>query len=535
MFFCVYLFMSTFLQNDVKGNIMQTKSKFLFVFTALTMLCLTSCNFGSPKDQLLEDIKNAPVETDETILDHVIVRNADTGVYGNIYLPEEVNGATITWWSSDRNTIYPKEGDVAPGEVTRSTSDKVVELKAKIEKDGQITKYEQDVLVKGLPYVPEDEDYEAYLFAHFVGEGYGKTENGQRVATGEQMFFALADVGEGLKFKDMNGSTMNNLKPVLSSTVGERGVRDPFLLRSPEGDSFYLIATDLSVFTRGGWGSNNGAQKFTITGSRAITLWESHDLVNWTEGRLIEVAHPMAGMAWAPEMIYSEETGEYVIFFSSTILNEARNAIIERDCIYYTTTRDFVHFTETKKFLKNQPYPNGGEDPQKASDSPQAINNNERKIIDAAVMKIGDYYYSAAKDGDNHEQNGGILVQRTTDLFDIDSWEKVFDLDELGFQVQGRTANNTCLEGPEWFYLNKADRQDPDVPEIGLMADFYANPTVGYIPFSTTDIEDTTNANGSWRQPTYSWDAQIKRHGTILRVTVEEAERLKEAYPITAK
>ena len=101
--------MQAFLQNDVKGNIMQTKSKFLFVFTALTMLCLTSCNFGSPKDQLLEDIKNAPVETDETILDHVIVRNADTGVYGNIYLPEEVNGATITWWSSDRNTIYQKK------------------------------------------------------------------------------------------------------------------------------------------------------------------------------------------------------------------------------------------------------------------------------------------------------------------------------------------------------------------------------------------------------------------------------------------
>ena len=69
-------------------------------------------------------------------------------------------------------------------------------------------------------------------------------------------------------------------------------------------------------------------------------------------------------------------------------------------------------------------------------DSPQAINNNERKIIDAAVMKIGDYYYSAAKDGDNHEENGGILVQRTTDLFDIDSGKRCSNLDELGFQVQ---------------------------------------------------------------------------------------------------
>ncbi len=333
----------------------------------------------------------------------------------------------------------------------------------------------------------------------------------------------------------MNGSTMNNLKPVLSSTVGERGVRDPYICRSPEGDTFYLIATDLSVYTRGGWGNNNGSQKFTITGSHSITLWESHDLVNWTEGRLINVAREDAGMAWAPEMIYSEETGEYLIFFSSTILTDTKDAIKERDCIYYTTTRDFVHFGETKKFLKNQPYPAGQEDPQKGSDSPVAINNNERKIIDASVMKIGDYYYCAAKDGDNHENNGGILIQRTQDLFDIDSWEKVMNLADAGYQAEGRNADNKCLEGPEWFHLNQADRKDEDVDEIGLMADFYANTSIGYIPWTTTDIEDKTNANQSWRKiekgTGFSWDSQTKRHGSILRITEAEAEALKTAFP----
>ena len=254
--------------------------------------------------------------------------------------------------------------------------------------------------------------------------------------------------------------------------------------------------------------------------------------MNWTDARLIEVAAPNAGMAWAPEMIYSEETGEYVIFFSSTIIED--QAIHERDCIYYTTTRDFVHFGETKKFIKNQPYPDGKEDPQKAQDSPKAINNNERKIIDASVMKIGDLYYSACKDGDNHE-DGGILIQKTQDLFDIDSWEKVMDLDDLGLNVDGnRVANNKCLEGPEWFYLNQTDRKDPNTPEIGLMADLYADTSKGYIPFSTTDVEDPTT--NSWRLLTrntdFSWDNQTKRHGTILRITAEEAERLKEAYPI---
>ena len=419
----------------------------------------------------------------------------------------------------------------------RQRDDKEVTLIAKIGNGESATKYEQKVTVKAAPYDIYDEDYEAYLFCHFVGEGHGYEENGVKVATGEQMFFALADVGEGFKFKDMNGSTMGNLKPVLKSTVGEKGVRDPFICRSPEGDTFYLIATDLSVYNRGSWNNNNGASKFTITGSHSITLWESHDLVNWTDARLIEVAREDAGMAWAPEMIYNDETGEYVIFFSSTILNEERNSILERDCIYYTTTRDFVHFGETKKFLKNQPYPNGQEDPRKGQDSPNATNNNERKIIDASVMKIDDYYYCAAKDGDNHEENGGILIQRTKNLLDIDSWEKVMNLADAGFKAENnRNADNTCLEGPEWFHFNQADRANPDVDEIGLMADFYANTSVGYIPWKTTDIEDTNNSSGSWSRLSsseFSWDNQTKRHGTILRITAAEAELLKEHFPIS--
>ena len=116
--------------------------------------------------------------------------------------------------------------------------------------------------------------------------------------------------------------------------------------------------------------------------------------------------------------------------------------------------------------------------------------------------------------------------------------EFVMNLADAGYQAQGRNADNKCLEGPEWFYYNVADREDPTVPEIGLMADFYANTSIGYIPWATTDVEDVNNENGSWRilesgaDKDFSWDAQTKRHGTILRITAEEAERLKEAYPI---
>ena len=528
------------------------KIKYLLAFSAVALLSLVGCG-GSNANK--NPYANLPEETEAEVIDELSIREvfedfsdeeSATGIYGNVRLAEEVNGAQVTWWSSNPDVINPKQdGDAAPGVVTRQDEDTEVTLVAQIEKDGNKTKYEQTVTVKAAAPELTDDDYEAYLFGHFVGEGdtWGKTVDGQRVTKGEQMFFALADVGEGLRFKDMNGSKGTNydsLKPVLTSEVGERGVRDPFMLRSPEGDTFYLIATDLSVYTRGGWGNNAG--QATKTGSHSILLWESHDLVHWSEERLIKVARDDAGMAWAPEMIYCEETGEYLIFFSSTIVDDysqGTNAkILYRDSVYFTTTRDFIHFGETKQFIPNTPYQDNITS-RNESDT-YALNNDYRKVIDGSVMKIGDYYYSACKDGGNNEDGGGIRISRTQDLYDAD-WEFVMNLADAGYQAQGRNADNKCLEGPEWFYLNKADWADEDTPEIGIMADFYANTSVGYIPWTTTDIEDTTSANQSWKQLTsgnakgnFNWDnnGNVKRHGTILRITADEAEALKEAFPI---
>ena len=542
--------------------------KHVLALTAITLLTITACTNGKssekktsqkPVDSLYQEIVSLPSESDETIIAELNVvptlgedDQIHDGVYGNVYLPETLDGAKLTWWSSDENIIYPKwDGDAAPGVVSRPNKDTEVTLMAKIEKDGNATKYEQKVTVKAAAPEIEDEDYEAYLFGHFIGEGTGTTVNGQKIATGEQIFFALADVGQGLHFKDMNGSTSSNLKPVLTSDVGECGVRDPFMCRSPEGDTFYLIATDLSVYVRGGW--NNNAGQATKTGSHSIILWESHDLVNWTHSRQIPVARSDAGMAWAPEMIFCEETGEYYIFFSSTVLDDYSKGldskILERDCVYFTTTRDFVHFGETKKFISNTKYQDNITS-RNESDA-NAINNDYRKVIDGSAIKIGDYYYSACKDGGNNEDGGGIRIQRTESLIPEEQirpdgeyeeavqWEFVQNLADVGFQFNNRNADNKCFEGPEWFLYNVADRKDPDVPEIGLMADFYANTSVGYVPWATTDVEDKNNENGSWRilesgaDKDFSWDSQTKRHGTILRITAEEAERLKEAYPIS--
>lgn len=348
------------------------------------------------------------------------------------------------------------------------------------------------------------EKFAGYVFAHFIGE---QTEEG------EQIYFAISE--DGLNFKDMNGG-----KPVLISGVGEKGVRDPYLYRSHDGKKFYLIATDLSIYHRGGWVKNEqGYYDASTTGSSNLVLWESEDLVNWGEPKLLPVAPENAGMAWAPEMIYHEETEQYVIYFSSSIMNPETKMKAKPNAIYYVTTKDFETFSDTKLFIDNQSDPDG----------------KIREIIDTTLLKLGDTYYSASKDGDNAEANGGIRILKTKKLFDPTSWEKVLDLDELSLDITGlgiKAMNNGDLEGPELFMINPEDWEDENKPEIGLMMDrFQAD--LGYLPLKTTDIEDKDNFKGSWKILTdkdYSFDKLKKRHGTIMSITAEELKRLKEAF-----
>lgn len=355
-----------------------------------------------------------------------------------------------------------------------------------------------------------DLNFEGYLFAHFIGEENENTE---------QIYFALSE--KGFHFKDLN-----NCQPVLKSSIGEKGVRDPFLYRSIEGDKFFLIATDLSIYHRGGWCQNEqGYYDASTTGSPYLVFWQSNDLVNWTEPKLIKVAPENAGMAWAPEMIWCDEIKEYVIFFASSIMNPETKMKAKPNAIYYVTTKDFNNFSNPELFIDCQ------------NDFSVETYKTEREIIDTTVLKVGDWYYSASKDGDNAEPDGGIRIMKTKTLLNPQSWEKVLDLDELNLDLTNEkceTLTNSSLEGPELFEINPKDRENPDIPEYGLIADQYIC-GAGYLPLKTKDLEDKDNSKNSWKilsaqKGEYCFDKLKKRHGTILNITKEEIERLKSKY-----
>jgi len=417
----------------------------------------------------------------------------------------DVSGVKNIFFSaSDEVVVDTWKFIKADGEVNLSNAeDSAEEVDAVLDDDEDSAV--EDSTVEDSAVDNDEKEYSGYLFGHFIGEQTGDEE---------QIYFALSE--DGLHFKDMN-----NGKPVLVSSVGEKGARDPYLYRSHDGNKFYAIATDLSIYNRGGWKKNEqGYYDPSTTGSPYLVLWESDDLVNWTEPRLIKVAPENAGMAWAPEIIYNEETDENIIFFASSIMNPETKYKAKPNAIYYVATKDFKQFTEPKLFIDCQK--DGSED------------GKEREIIDATVMKIGEYYYSVSKDGDNAE-NGGIRIMRTKTLLNPESWEKVLDLDELGLNLDAAgvdVLDNSSLEGPELFELNKADRTDPNVPEYGIIADRYMAGT-GYIPLKTTNIEDRDNSKNSWKilsDKEYSFDKLKKRHGTILRITKDEIEKLKKAY-----
>ena len=84
-----------------------------------------------------------------------------------------------------------------------------------------------DVTVKAKAEEVTEDDYVGYLFVRFTG-----TEEN---VTKEQTYFSIST--DGLNWKDLNKN-----EAVLTSTIGESGLRDHYIARTPEGDKYYMIA-----------------------------------------------------------------------------------------------------------------------------------------------------------------------------------------------------------------------------------------------------------------------------------------------------
>lgn len=409
-----------------------------------------------------------------------------TKIKGNISLPSEIHGVEVSWKSSNEGVISTKTKsnpgyDSTPaGVVTRQSEDTAVTLTATFTKgDVTVTK---EYACKVLKAPSKVDDYVGYLFVHFTG-----TEG---TASDEQVYFSVSKDG-------FNWEELNDNNPIITSTIGESGLRDMYIARAPEGDKFYMIATDLSIYHN----KANAWPAAGSNGSHSIVVWESSDLVHWSQPWLAEIAPENAGCTWAPEFVYDDVTGEYIVYWSATRLEVDENEKITQDyenhAIYYAKTRDFVHFSEPKL------YHEGGRN----SDGVII------KVIDSTMIKGNDgKYYRYTK----NESNGSIKIDVADNVLgkfsNIDS--KFFDK-----TLPGKVG---AVEGPIIFKLNEQNENGED--QWCVLVDRFARGQ-GYYPVVTTDL-----ASGDFQfvddDKLGSYNKIKYRHGYVMPITASEYSAL---------
>ena len=422
--------------------------------------------------------------------DALTIENADD-VRGNLSLVKEgKNGADIDWTSHNTDVITdePMNEDSLydGGEVTRpAAGEDAVEVKltAELSLNGQTTTKDFTVTVQPMPE-DLDTDYTAgYLWTNFdASGGY------------EKIFFGYSE--DGLTWSKLNKDEYGNAQPVLVNDAegSDLGVRDPHIIRSAEGDKYWILGTDLHA--EGGGAGGSGWDQ--LNASQNIVVWESNDLVNWSEPRLVYSGFENAGCVWAPEAYYDNTTGDYLVYWSArdkSLSGTNDNALR----VYVCRTRDFVTFSEPKVWLS--------EDPE----------SSEINIIDSTIVQGDDgrYYRFSTSDWNTIVDVSDTLD--ADDVFDVrvdadkstpdGSWTRLVKRDGQAAAGFSRGEGLTVYQLPDGTWCAMADNG-------------------GYTAYLTDDL-----ASGTFEKSSEASFVDGRfRHGTVMRLSETEQARLLEAY-----
>jgi len=296
-----------------------------------------------------------------------------------------------------------------------------------------------------------------YLFTYFTGNSGDE----------EAIRYALSNDG-------FNFQALNNNEPIIDSKAisSTGGVRDPHILRGDDGETFYMVVTDM--VSANGWSSN-----------RAMVLMKSTDLINWTSSIVnIPQTYPQefgdVKRVWAPQTIYDKDTNQYMIYWS--MLGDKGP-----DIIYYAyANKDFTGLVTTPKQLFYSP--------------------SNSACIDGDIIYNNGKFHLFFK---NESHGGGIrkaISNKLTEGY----------VQQEGFYNQTKEA----VEGSSVFKLIDSD-------EYILMYDMYLK---GKYQFTKSkDLQNFTVVDNEISMNFYP------RHGTVIRITEAETQALIQKWGASGK
>ena len=307
---------------------------------------------------------------------------------------------------------------------------------------------------------------QAYLFVHFKEKD---------TPDGEQVYFGISRDG-------FHWEPINNGNPVLWAYYGNKGVRDFTIIRCNHTGKFYIFATDLSI----SYGRHRQNPEFweniSRNGSKYFSVWESENLTDWSEQKLIQIGNDQFGCLWAPDIIYDNNQKNYLLHWSSSHKNDD----YRRKRIYYCRTKDFENFTQPELLYEKE----------------------DSGVIDSAMYEDHGMYYLFVKSDANPTNNIMLQSPQITGPF-----ERIDAFDQSMAHLDG-----TYYEAPTAIHL--ADGR------WCLFLDYYGvrGAGQGYVPFVTKDL-----SSGKFMRSDDSFSFPYRfKHGTILEINLDEYERLKK-------
>ncbi|KAK0629043.1 glycoside hydrolase family 43 protein [Bombardia bombarda] len=284
------------------------------------------------------------------------------------------------------------------------------------------------------------------------------------------VYFYLSNGNNPTSFKALNKGS-----PIMKPTKGTGGVRDPTIIPGGGQDAtkkWYIIGTDLNI-GKTNW---DASQR---TGSKGIFVWESTDMINWVNERLVTVEDSTAGMVWAPEAIWDPAKGKffYLVHWASKFYPTSDSKHTGNPSniqIRYAYTSDFKTFSPPKTF----------------------INKSPTNIIDLTILALngtdGQSFLRFMKD----ETKKTVFVEvSTTGLFG--TWTR---------PGGDAAVIQSSVEGPAAYLDNQV------AGKVHLLLDFYG--ADGYRPYESAD----PGSNSGWAASSRTGFPANLRHGSVLPV-----------------